>query len=1274
MAKRKRNQQAASAKSENDAASPSKKVKVAGDTPQNPTPQEKNASGELPAATQDAKRQTEPTPSNPADSKLTGEPGLSKSARKRERKRKMLREAKKSTTSTSTGKAELLGQANPSEQKPAPQQQINAPVSDLSQPPAAQTNKTIAKGKNREGQKPTNNNSSKKPSEIKKGSESSKAPTLKKKQEIPTKKATDQQSGNPAAKKSEGANGGSDEKVSKKKLRRQKEYQAKQAATMSGGHQKKTLPNDAQSKSSKQVKSLPSTSQAPTNKTSSSGTSLLHEATKTSLLSRPVKQWVEQDEMGHSDSTGVNDDSRQQAASNDIFGPLTGALQGTQEEASSRLTPTSATPKKPSSLPKSSSTGPQNEIPDSFTTVSVPSNNQEPAAVSTPLTRPGVKTIASFSLSSRRHPASVLAKQRTINGLSGMRMETGMIGSSPKPVSAIKATSVPSYSGSGDVKAAFSRFNKFARGGNSSESDEDSDDSDSSSDDEADEKATPGAVRSVTRDAKMVSTAQSDSPSQRKAVASVANDLVGTDAKFEDAIQDDTTKLDAPSSHSSQINNIVHTNDPAVTRVSDSADSSGSEDEAMVDSAAGHVDETTNAPVETDNSAAAPIAGDESLAYPPNNAPRMLGEEDLPLFSEFNAKHNILSADARLERSASFLARELGGAHSGFGHTDDIDYVASQDADELYKSIEDISREVFGSTREIPDCKPLSNHLDVATEPSVTGFISDHGLGRKSAELETPDKTTALDHSLRGSSPVVYIVNEMDVDGSTGLDNAGKGIDEQEAEDEEEQDIDNTPLNATQEADPARHSSPLTSISTLTPSQSPTSPEDRPRSTSADAANNQTNDGDGNPESESGKNSPKPVTEAKKRKLTGTTSKHFSPKKPLIRTGKAVVKDEPNDIKNPTLHEAGDDLEQPPTSSDVVEISKSQKPSKKKGTGKTSAFFTPTVSPSKPTDTKKTTPRPPKGTSTCPVPSTNSAHFGLIQEKLWDQPFWLIIAVTFLNKTAGRAAAPIFWSLKELYPTPEALSQAKEKDLVDMIGTLGLQNQRARRLILISKTWLENPPAKTQRYRTLHYPAKGDGKDIKKDQVIEEDADECEGALEIGHIPGCGPYAWDSWRIFCRDVQRGLAKDFNGRGSGQVGFVPEWQRVVPLDKELRACLRWMWLREGYVWNHETGSKRDATLQEMEAALKGEMEIADEQERKFAMEAASGAGAGIGDVGTTLKNESGDDNEGAVKAAPSKKAKKTPSRKVSIARRELDVGSDEEVAVSTVRRSRRNKPA
>lgn len=286
---------------------------------------------------------------------------------------------------------------------------------------------------------------------------------------------------------------------------------------------------------------------------------------------------------------------------------------------------------------------------------------------------------------------------------------------------------------------------------------------------------------------------------------------------------------------------------------------------------------------------------------------------------------------------------------------------------------------------------------------------------------------------------------------------------------------------------------------------------------------------------------------------------------------------------------------------------------KSKSTGKTSHHFTPfaRLSPSLRDRVDQIHPSPshgrvPAGVSRVPFPSIHEPKFGVIQERLWDQPFWLLIAVTFLNKTAGRAAAPVFWQLKERFPTASQLAEADEGDLTAMIWHLGLQNQRAKRLRAMASAWVEREPVKGRRWRTLHYPEKGDGKEWKGAEVIEGDVRLCAGSLEISHIPGCGAYAYDSWRIFCRDVLRGVADDYKGlnaRDEEGGEFEPEWKRVVPLDKELRACLRWMWLREGWIWNPLTGDKRRATDEEMTLAVKGQVEIDDPEEQKFAVKAA-----------------------------------------------------------------------
>ncbi|CAD0096315.1 unnamed protein product [Aureobasidium mustum] len=265
---------------------------------------------------------------------------------------------------------------------------------------------------------------------------------------------------------------------------------------------------------------------------------------------------------------------------------------------------------------------------------------------------------------------------------------------------------------------------------------------------------------------------------------------------------------------------------------------------------------------------------------------------------------------------------------------------------------------------------------------------------------------------------------------------------------------------------------------------------------------------------------------------------------------------------------------------------KTRKP--RKSTGTTSEHFTP--SPKRK--------RVPAGTSAVPFPKLSAPRFGLIQERLANDPFRLLIAVTFLNKTHGKAARPIFEQVMETYPTPSDLAAANISELSEMIHSLGFQNQRAKKLIKIAETWVGQPPQKGKLYRTMDYPNKGNGRHLKPKETVDEDVEDCvqAGALEIAHIYGLGPYAWDSWRIFCRDKFRGVAEGYNGEGvpgykpSSQAKenseFEPEWKRVVPLDKELRACLRWMWLREGWEWDPLTGNKKKAASTLMREASDG----------------------------------------------------------------------------------------
>lgn len=252
-----------------------------------------------------------------------------------------------------------------------------------------------------------------------------------------------------------------------------------------------------------------------------------------------------------------------------------------------------------------------------------------------------------------------------------------------------------------------------------------------------------------------------------------------------------------------------------------------------------------------------------------------------------------------------------------------------------------------------------------------------------------------------------------------------------------------------------------------------------------------------------------------------------------------------------------------------------------------------------PSPTPKKTSRPARNTvSALPIPPLTGDRFGLVQEELAGDPFRLLVAVTFLIRTPGRVAIPVFRQLMERYPTAQALAEADPADIEAMMHHLGLSNQRTKTIQKYARTWLERPPCRDVRYGIKDYPQKGDGKDVRAGEIFgpedHPNTEKVDGgvgtpdsskendpqakttarghgtAWEIGHLT-TGRYALDSWRIFCRDVLLGRAQDWKGKGSDGA-FQPEWMRVLPEDKELRACLRWMWMKEGWEWDPKTGEK------------------------------------------------------------------------------------------------------
>lgn len=219
--------------------------------------------------------------------------------------------------------------------------------------------------------------------------------------------------------------------------------------------------------------------------------------------------------------------------------------------------------------------------------------------------------------------------------------------------------------------------------------------------------------------------------------------------------------------------------------------------------------------------------------------------------------------------------------------------------------------------------------------------------------------------------------------------------------------------------------------------------------------------------------------------------------------------------------------------------------------------------------------------SCLPFPPIVSTTFGLIQEQLANDPFRLLIATIFLNRTRGGVALPVLFQTFEKFPTVEAMAAAEMVELVSIIQRLGFQNQRARKCIDLARTWLADPPARGKRYGKPDYPRKRDGRDIPEGEYIgdeDDNEDEKRVGWEIAQLPGIGAYGLDSWRIFCRDKLRQLEQKQEAE--------PEWKRVIPCDKELRAYIAWMWLKEGWVWDQHSGERKRADEDTMQTARRG----------------------------------------------------------------------------------------
>ncbi|XP_010184054.1 PREDICTED: methyl-CpG-binding domain protein 4, partial [Mesitornis unicolor] len=126
--------------------------------------------------------------------------------------------------------------------------------------------------------------------------------------------------------------------------------------------------------------------------------------------------------------------------------------------------------------------------------------------------------------------------------------------------------------------------------------------------------------------------------------------------------------------------------------------------------------------------------------------------------------------------------------------------------------------------------------------------------------------------------------------------------------------------------------------------------------------------------------------------------------------------------------------------------------------------------------------------------------FNLVQETLFHDPWKLLIATIFLNKTSGKMAIPVLWEFLKKYPSPEVTRNADWKEMSELLRPLGLYELRAKTIIKFSDEYLS---------KQWRYPIE---------------------------LHGIGKYGNDSYRIFC---------------------VNEWKEVQPQDHKLNVYHAWL---------------------------------------------------------------------------------------------------------------------
>jgi len=126
--------------------------------------------------------------------------------------------------------------------------------------------------------------------------------------------------------------------------------------------------------------------------------------------------------------------------------------------------------------------------------------------------------------------------------------------------------------------------------------------------------------------------------------------------------------------------------------------------------------------------------------------------------------------------------------------------------------------------------------------------------------------------------------------------------------------------------------------------------------------------------------------------------------------------------------------------------------------------------------------------------------YKLLQEDYWPDQWKILICCLLLNQTSRKQVDPMISGFFKKYPTPCSIIEADCGSLTQILRPLGMYNRRTNTLKKFSKGYLEG------KWNTA------------------------------SDLYGCGKYADDAWRIFCKG---------------------DWRDVKPNDHALNVYHEWL---------------------------------------------------------------------------------------------------------------------